>query len=844
MKIIRKLGFVDYFLITWDFIREARSRAIPVGPGRGSAAGSIVSYALRITDIDPLKYGLLFERFLNTDRISMPDIDIDFSKTRRDEVIQYVREKYGQGNVAQIVTFNKLKAKGALKDVGRVLGRPYQEMDRISKLVPDDPKTKLRKAVVDIPELRAEHEKPENRELFDIALKVVGCPRNLSTHAAGVVITPGKLTDYVPLCVVKDVTNTQYEMTALEEIGLLKMDFLGLNTLTIIEAAIDLIKETRGEEIDVAAIPTDDPETFEMLKKGDSLGTFQLESAGMRDVLRKLEPDSLEDLIALIALHRPGPMASIPSFCDCKHGRRPVEFLHESLREILEPTFGFFVYQEQVMRVAQHMAKFTLNEGDMLRKAMGKKLPHVMKKYEKKFIDGAVGNEVNLATAREVWSFIDKFAEYGFNKSHAAAYAVIAVQTAYLKCHYTAEYMAALMTCEMDNTDKVVLYRGDAEERGLTVHPPDIASGRHAFTVKDGEIIFGLGAVKGVGEGAIEAVVKARNRVGKFNSLYHFCDEVDYHFVNRGAMEALIKCGAFDGFGARRPQLLAILEDAMRAGKKKQEDEEIGQDTLFRGKFRPPEPPLPDVPELEELDKLRFEKETLGFYLSGHPLDTYRSDLIAFSSHTTAEFLELNTGSDENGNNIFNARNGRNSRTRAGRDKGPEYIIGGLLAGIRRVTTKKGDPMAFASLTDFEGTIEIVVFPSSYQDVMSQLIEDAVVFCRGHANTNREIPTLAIEEIVPVSEAAGRFAKCCIIRLKSSDILEGAIGTLTEIVAEFPGPTPLYIQLEKSDGSRVLAKCSSKHMISVSEKFRKTITDRIGPGRIHMRGEESMKGEV
>ncbi|MHC4661342.1 MAG: DNA polymerase III subunit alpha [Planctomycetota bacterium] len=838
MGIIRKLGFVDYFLITWDFIREAKTRGISVGPGRGSAAGSIVAYALKITDVDPLAYDLLFERFLNADRISMPDIDIDFSKTGRDEVIQYVRERYGRDNVAQIATFGTLKAKAALKDVGRVLGRPFDEMNRITKMVPDGPGVTLEKSLEDIPDLRAESENPDNRELFEIARKLEGSPRNLSTHAAGVVITPKPLAEFVPLCVVNEETNTQYPMTALEDIGLLKMDFLGLNTLTIIETALKNIKENRGTEIDLSELPIDDPETYRMLRDGDSLGVFQLESSGMQDVLRRLQPDRFTDLVALIALYRPGPMEIIPGFCDCKNGHQKVEYLHESLRDILEPTFGYIVYQEQVMRVAQKMASFTLNEGDTLRKAMGKKKPEIMARFEKKFIDGAAANGVAKDTAAEVWSFIERFAGYGFNKSHATAYAVIAFRTAYLKCHFAPEYMAALMTCEMGNTDKIVQYRTDAEKRGVPISPPDVMKSRYEFAVMGDEVMFGLGAVKGIGEKAIEAIVEARERLGSFRSLYHFCEEVDLRAVNRGVIDALVKCGAFDCLEAHRSQLLAVLDDALRCGQVGQRDRRNGQMNLFAGGAKIAEPPLPDMPEFEVLEKLRFEKETLGFYLSGHPLEAFRNEISTFITHSTAAFLEAAVALSENGN-LFEPRNGKRGGGSGTwkRERGPQFILGGLITSVRRITTKRGDPMAFAQLADFEGTVEVVVFPGAFQDVKDYLVEDAVVFCRGTANTNRATPTLAVEEVIPVAGAPMRFSKCCIIRLTESDLDNGATDRIKSAVREFEGPTPLYIQIDRNDGCKILAKCGDDFKVSICDGFQKAVIDCIGPGRIHVRGE-------
>ncbi|MHC4861218.1 MAG: DNA polymerase III subunit alpha, partial [Planctomycetota bacterium] len=653
MEIIEKMGFVSYFLICWDFIRFARERAIPVGPGRGSAAGSIVAYALGITDVDPLGHHLLFERFLNSERVSMPDIDIDFCKEGRDEVIRYVHDKYGGAeHVSQIITFGTMAARAVIRDVGRVLGIPLPQVDMIAKKIPALPGTKLKESIRRDPDLKELRDRdPEIRRLFDIALKLEGLNRHASTHAAGVVIGDRPLTNYVPLYKQGDDIITQYTMEDLERIGLLKMDFLGLKTLTVIDKAVKLIEKTRGIRLDPRVdFPPGDAKTYEMLSRGEALGVFQLESEGMRELLAKMRPDCFEDIVAILALYRPGPLGSgmVDSFVMRKHGLEKVTYPHEVLAPILEETYGTLVYQEQIMFIANRMAGFTMNEADNLRKAMGKKKPEVMARFKERFLAGAQERSVDQRIAVEIWEQMEHFAHYCFNKCHTTAYAIVTYETAYLKANYPVEFMAALMTCDMGVTDKIVRYMGECRKMGIEVRPPDANVSNAEFTVEDGVIRFGLGAVKGVGISAIHSIEAAREEAGGcFRSLFDFCERVDLRLVNRAAIEALVKAGCFDSLSTNRAQLMEGVAPAVRVGSRAQQDRDAGQLGLFGGEPEEdaaPDEGLPDVPAWPEPQVLAFEKENLGFYVTSHPLAAHEEVIRAFSSASTSTLKELEDG--------------------------------------------------------------------------------------------------------------------------------------------------------------------------------------------------------
>src|ERR1700757_385198 len=657
LAIIQQMNFSGYFLIVWDFIRYARDNNIPVGPGRGSAAGSLVSYSLGITDLDPLQHELLFERFLNPERVSMPDIDIDFCMNRRGEVIDYVTRKYGRENVAQIITFGTMAAKAAIKDVGRAMDVPYSDVDRIAKMVPNQLNIKLEQAIEQSPPLREAYEKDAQvRELLETAKKLEGLVRNSGVHAAGVVISPRPLTEIVPLHKTKnDEIVTAFDMVAIEKLGLLKMDFLGLTTLTILDDTIKLIAQTRGQKLDLPSLPLDDDETYQkVFYKGLTSGVFQFESHGMRDVLRRYQPNSIEDLTALNALYRPGPIQGgmIDDFIDRKHGRKKIEYELPELKEILEETLGVIVYQEQVMQIANRLAGYSLGEADLLRRAMGKKKPEEMAQQRERFVDGATQRNYPPKKIEKIFDLMAQFAGYGFNKSHSAAYALLAYHTAYLKTHYPVEFMAALLTSVTGSTDDVVKYINECREMGIAVEAPDITVSDANFTPHGENIRFGLAAVKNVGGNAIESIVAARKKLGRFTSIFEFCENVDLRLLNKRVLESLIKSGAMDSLG-RRAQLMAVLDKAMDHAQKTQRDAESGQHGLF-GVFQQEdeqaqEERLPDTPDWDEHTRLAAEKEILGFFITGHPLDKYREKLQDLQALSVEELAAMtkSTGKDE-----------------------------------------------------------------------------------------------------------------------------------------------------------------------------------------------------
>src|SRR5450432_1809053 len=714
---IKQMKFAGYFLIVWDFIKYAREVNIPVGPGRGSAAGSLVSYAMEITDIDPLQNELLFERFLNPERVSMPDIDIDFCMNRRGEVISYVTQKYGRDNVAQIITFGTMASKAAIKDVGRAMEIPYADVDRIAKMVPTQLNITLEQAIQDSPQLREAIEKDgQIRELFETAKKLEGMVRNSGVHAAGVVISPRPLTDLVPLHRTKnDEIVTAFDMVAIDKLGLLKMDFLGLTTLTILTDALKLILQTRGTPLTLEEIPLEDHETYEkVFYKGLTSGVFQFESHGMRDVLRKYQPNSIEDLTALNALYRPGPIQGgmIDDFIDRKHGRKKVEYELPELQEILQETLGVIVYQEQVMQIANRLAGYSLGEADLLRRAMGKKIASEMGAQRERFVSGAVQRGYPPKKIEKIFDLMAQFAGYGFNKSHSAAYALLAYHTAYLKTHYPIEFMAALLTSVTGNTDDVVKYINECREMGIAVEPPDINVSDANFTPHGEAIRFGLAAVKNVGHNAIESIVAGRKKLGKYSSIYEFCENVDLRLLNKRVLESLIKSGAMDSLG-RRAQLMAVLDKSMENAQKTQRDAESGQHGLF-GVFEQEEThangqQLPDTPDWDEHQRLANEKEILGFFITGHPLEKYRDKMTDLHTLSTAEIgaRKSSTAKDEN------------------------VLTAGIITDIRVLKSKKGDFYAQGALEDMLGTVEMVVFPDAYRKLGDKVKLEVPVLVKG-----------------------------------------------------------------------------------------------------------------
>jgi DNA polymerase III subunit alpha len=717
LDIIGRMGYASYFLIVWDFIRYAREQGIPVGPGRGSAAGSIVAYSLAISDVDPLRYNLLFERFLNPDRISMPDIDTDFCFERRDEVIDYVTKKYGADRVAQIVTFGTMAARAAVRDVGRVMGVPLADVDRIAKLIPNIPTNPMtiQQAIDSVPELASAYQKDaQARKLLDTAKRVEGLARHASTHVAGVVIAPGPITDYAPLVRLGDNdVNTQYSMEWVERVGLLKMDFLGLRTLTVLEAAAVEIRRTADPSFTTETIPLDDPKTFAMLSAGQTTGVFQLESAGMRRYIAELKPTRFEDLIAMVALYRPGPMDWINDFIAGKHGRRTITYLHPKLEPILEETYGIAVYQEQVTQICRALAGYSAGQADEMRKVIGKKIKEKIPVERKKFIDGCVNHGLDEQLAIKIWQFIEPFAGYGFNKAHSVCYGLLAYRTAWLKANHPLAFMAALLTSVKQNTDKLVEYLADCAQRKLRILPPDVNESGKDFTVVSDAIRFGLTAVRNVGEGAVRELIDKRAG-GAFATLADICARVDCRIVNRRVLESLIKAGALDNLPGNRAEQLAGLDAALEYGQHGAQQRALGQTSLFASESGGlPPPSLPQREPPSSAVRLAHEKEAIGVYISGHPLADKADELARRTTHPITGLREL--PEDET------------------------VVIGGVITASRRVVTKAGGQMLVAKLEDLTGTIEVVVFPKWFPELSPLLLDEAIVVVKGRIKERRAI---------------------------------------------------------------------------------------------------------
>jgi DNA polymerase-3 subunit alpha len=781
LEVIKKMGYSSYFLIVWDFINFARKNNIMVGPGRGSAAGSLAAYCLHITNIDPLKYNLLFERFLNPERVTMPDIDVDFCYERRQEVIDYVVKKYGQDRVAQIVTFGTMAARAAIRDVGRVLGYPYGEVDTIAKMVPMELGMTIENALVLNPELKKLYEQEERvKRLLDIARAIEGFPRHASTHAAGVVISKDPLVEHVPLHKIGDSNvATQYTMTTLEELGLLKMDFLGLRTLTVIRDALNIIKHTKNVEINLDRLPLDDKKVYEMLSQGNTAGVFQLESSGMQNLLRELKPEVFEDVVAIIGLYRPGPLGSgaADDFIKSKNGLKPIKYLHPLLKPILSETYGIILYQEQAMKIAQELAGFTLAQADILRKAMGKKKQDVMASQRAAFIEGCIKNNIDGDTAARIFDEISYFAGYGFNKAHTAAYAVIAYQTAYLKAHFPVEFMAALLTSVMDNSDKVAYYINECRHMGIEVLPPDINESFEAFTVVNGKIRFGLTAVKNVGEGVARAIIEARKKRGRFNSLRDFCERVPEE-LNKKTVESLIKSGAMDSLGARRSQLLKVYEAILGEIQKERRQSAKDQISLFDMVDESlTNDVLPDVPEFPQSELLAMEKEMLGLYLSGHPLREYEKELAETVTIQSKDLYE-DGGLKDN----------------------LPVVVGGIVTGIKTKATKGDKLMAFVTLEDLTGSVEIIVFPSIYEKYQNLLLPDFKIILKGKINFKEdETPKIIAEEITPL-----RQREKGLIIISFSGKQKADFGKLRDFISAHQGQTPVAMYIVDEDRSFLL----------------------------------------
>ena len=795
IRMIQKMRFAGYFLIVWDFIHYARSQGVPVGPGRGSAAGSLASYALQITDVDPLQYDLLFERFLNPERVSMPDIDIDFCMRRRGEVIDYVRKAYGEKSVAQIITFGTMAAKAVLKDAGRALDMPYADVDKIAKLVPATLNIELEDALKQTPQLESLRKSDARvKELIEVALRLEGLARHASTHAAGVVISPQPLTEVVPLYKSnKDEITTQYDMNALERIGLLKMDFLGLTTLTVLDDAVRLIQQNRGISVDLATLPLDDPRVYELFSRGDTTGIFQFESHGMRDILKRYQPTRLEDLTALNALYRPGPIQGgmIDDFIARKHGKKKVQYDLPELEAILSETWGVILYQEQVMQIANRLAGFLLGDADLLRRAMGKKKPEEMSAQREKFLTGCHAHKVPAKKAEKIFDLMAEFAGYGFNKSHSCAYALLAYQTAWLKRHYPVEFMAAMLTSETGNTDKVVKYINEARSMGITVLPPDVNSSDLYFTPVGDNIRFGLAAIKNVGEGTVKGILAARDGLGKFTSFFEFCEAVDTRLMNKRVLESLLRSGALDDLGSHRAQMMAVIDRAIERAQTGQRAKDSGQHGLFGGAAAVHDPvlpePLPEIDPWPEHELLAAEYSTLGFFISGHPLDKYSGRLQQLKA------VELAT--------LDERRNGE------------EIVVAGIIVQARPMRSRRGARWSILTLQDRTGVSEALVFPEAFQKLEPILKAATPLLVKGRVAIEDVGTRVIVSDARPLDQipdpGSNGSPSLLRVRVNRSAIDAGVIDRLHELFVRHPGRCRISFELVQEDGTEATIDAGS-----------------------------------
>jgi DNA polymerase III subunit alpha len=806
IQMIQKMRYEGYFLIVWDFIHYARTQDVPVGPGRGSAAGSLVSYALRITDVDPLQYNLLFERFLNPERVSMPDIDIDFCMRRRGELIEYVTQKYGRDNVAQIITFGTMAAKAAIKDVGRAMDIPYSDVDRLAKLVPNVLQITLEKALADAPQLRAAVQTDEQmKALMTVAQKLEGLARHASTHAAGVVISPQPLKELVPIYKTsRDEITTQYDMNALERIGLLKMDFLGLTTLTVLQDTVRMIEHNRSVKVDLDNLPLDDADTYKLFTRGDTTAIFQFESHGMRDILRRYQPTRIEDLTALNALYRPGPIQGgmIDDFIKRKHGVTKVAYELPQLQDILEETYGVILYQEQVMQIANRLASFSLGEADILRRAMGKKKKEEMAAQRAKFMAGCATNKIPEKKAERIFNLMEEFAGYGFNKSHSCAYALLAYQTAYLKTHYPVEFMAALLTSEAGNTDKVVKYINEARGMSISILPPDVNESDLYFTPIGEAIRFGLAAIKNVGENTAKAIRESRLSQGEFKSLYDFCERIESRFLNKRVFESLIKSGAMDSLGPRESMVESV-DDALAALQRVMRARESGQHGLFGVGTAPA--PLPfelrDAAPWSEHERLASEYAMLGFYVSGHPLEKYASRLQELKTVSLAE--------------VEGQRNGK------------EIAVAALVVGTRPMRSRKGARWAIYTLQDMTGVQELLAFPESFQKLEHILKPGTPLLLKVRVQVEESGTRLSLQEARRLEDLAeAKTSRQFKLRLRTELLSEDVLDRLEELLGNFPGATPVVFELQSPDGSVALLQAQQR--VAVSPELIQSVRDVCG----------------
>ncbi|MCF8032700.1 MAG: DNA polymerase III subunit alpha [Desulfarculaceae bacterium] len=778
LDVLIQMGFAGYFLVVADFINWAKDHGIPVGPGRGSAAGSLVAYSMRITDLDPIRYGLIFERFLNIERKSMPDIDVDFCQFRRPEVIEYVTGKYGADRVAQIITYGTMQARAVIRDVARALNVPYADADQIAKLVPTKLGITLEEALEAEPRLTDRMKADSQvKKLINIARSLEGLPRHASTHAAGVVIGDVPLNEVVPLYrnPSDESVVTQFDMKCVEKAGLIKFDFLGLKTLTVIALAVKMVRANHDPDFTIESADMEDKATYELLSRGDTTGVFQLESSGMKELLAKLKPGVFEDVIALVALYRPGPLESgmVDDFVARKHGTKKVKYDLPELEPILKETYGVIVYQEQVMEIARRLAGYSLGEGDILRRAMGKKDPQVMSQQKERFLEGSLEHGIKRQAASNLFDLIAKFAGYGFNKSHSAAYALITFQTAFLKAHFPLEFMAALLTSEVNDTDKVMAHIGECREHGLTVLPPDINLSVMDFTVADEAIRFGLAAVKNVGRGAVEAILEARAEGGEFAGLHDMCERVDLRKVNRRVLESLVKCGAFDSTGAHRAQLMAVLDEALEHGQKVRRDLDAGQGSIFDlmagDGAAPAAPELPAVPPWGEADRLSYEKEAIGFYITGHPLSDHQDEIKRLG---TLDTVALKAASD-----------------------GMSVTLAGVAAAVKQKVTKKGDRMAFVSLEDLKGTVEVICFPDCFAKAEEHLSGDEPLLVKGTVDKDERGVKVKATSVEPLSSASQTRTTRLRLKLEATGLTREKLVLLRQELDKHPGACRVSLHL-------------------------------------------------
>lgn len=833
LSVIQKMGYASYFLIVWDFVRFARERGIPAS-ARGSACGALVAYVLGMSHVCPLKYDLLFERFLDENRTEPPDIDIDFCRDRRQEVIDYTKQKYGEANVSQIGTFGTLKARAAIRDVGRALSVPLPRVDAIAKMVPEELNIELKESLEKSAELKeAVNTDPQIRELFEIAMQLEGLARSAGTHAAGVVVADRPIGEYVPLQTISGKTDivTQWDGPTVEKAGFLKMDFLGLRNLTILDKAVKNVKKHRGVDIDPVKLPLDDAKTFALLQRGETKGIFQLESGGMRDLLTKMKPDKFNDIIATSALYRPGPLEGgmVMTYVDVKHGRQPLPRVHPIMDEVLDETYGVMVYQEQVMRILNRLGGIELSQSYQCIKAISKKKLETIAKYRSQFIEGAKSNGLSEEKAVELFGMIEKFAGYGFNKSHSTAYGAVAYQTAYLKAHYPVEFMAALLSCEMEDTDKIIEHIDDCRRMNISVLPPDVNHSEVEFAVRGDKIAYGLGAIKGVGEQAVGAVVAEREANGPFKSIFDLAERVDPKQLTKSVLELLVKVGACDSLGGRRAQLHAVIERAAQSAAARHRDKQRGQKNLFGGEedasastAEATSTLLPDVPEWSHREKLNYEKEGLGFYLTSHPLTELADQIEIYATHRAKDLVGL--------------------------DDGAEVILGGMISAIKRAATKKPSRNGHTKYVNFDfedpsGIVRCIMWPEEFARLGEKVEQEAVRFLRGRVDKRNREPNVIVDALWTLEEVEKEFTRQIAIKFQRGLHDSRVVARVRDILQRYPGRSEVMVVVDTVDESRptnrlrFIAQKPLDLRVSCTRELKTELTDVLGPGHLHFTAE-------